>query len=131
MGDFDHFLEPFNLNNLGDLFRRDLDLHKIALIDVDANNQPREFSFADLDALANAVARGLGRFALERGSRVAIIALNSAEYVATFLGVMRAGLVVVPVNSKFPPAMVDFVLTDSDAQLVFCDSLHEPLIPSP
>ena len=131
MGDFDHFLEPFNLNNLGDLFRRDLDLHKIALIDLDANNQPREFSFADLDALANAVARGLGRFALERGSRVAIIALNSAEYVATFLGVMRAGLVVVPVNSKFPPAMVDFVLTDSDAQLVFCDSLNEPLIPSP
>ncbi len=130
MSNVDHSSETLNFNNLGNLFRRDLDLQKIALIDLDANNQPREFSFADLDALANAVARGLGRFALERGSRVAIIALNSAEYVATFLGIMRAGLVVVPVNSKFPPAMVDFVLQDSDAQFVFCDSLNEPLIPS-
>ena len=129
MGNVDNFLESLNLNNLGDLFRRDLDLQKIAFIDLDANNHPREFSFADLDALANAVARGLDRFALARGSRVAIIALNSVEYIATFLGIMRAGLVVVPVNSKFPSAMVDFVLQDSDAQLVFCDAQNESLVP--
>ena len=47
MSNVDHSSETLNFNNLGDLFRRDLDLQKIALIDLDANNQPREFSFAD------------------------------------------------------------------------------------
>ena len=130
MGSVNHPLIQLNLNNLGDLFRRDLDFQKIALIDLGQNNQARIFSYADLDALANGVARGLQRFHLERGSRVAIIGLNSAEYIATFLGAMRAGLVVVPVNSKFPSAMVDFVLQDSDAQLVFCDSQNKTLVPS-
>ena len=66
--------EQLKLNNLGDLFRRDQDLQKIALIDLGLENKPREFSFNDLDQLANAVARGLERFALKRGSRVALIA---------------------------------------------------------
>jgi len=125
MGNVANSLEQLQLNNLGDLFRRDLDLQKIALIDLGGHHSPREYSFADLDALANSVARGLENFALKRGSRVAIIGLNSAEYIASFLGIMRAGLVVVPVNSKFPAAMVEFVLEDSDAQLVFCDAQNE------
>ena len=130
MGNVANSLEQLQLNNLGDLFRRDLDLQKIALIDLGGHHSPREYSFADLDALANSVARGLENFALKRGSRVAIIGLNSAEYIASFLGIMRAGLVVVPVNSKFPAAMVEFVLEDSDAQLVFCDAQNEHLLPS-
>lgn len=116
--------------NLGDLFRRDFDFNQVALIDLGGESSPREFTFAQLDAMANAVARGLDQLALLPGTRIGILSANRAEFIASYLGIMRAGLVAVPVNYKFPQKMIDFVLADSGAQLVFCDALRAPQIPS-
>ena len=116
--------------NLGDLFRRDFDFNQVALIDLGGESSPREFTFAQLDAMANAVARGLDQLALLPGTRIGILSANRAEFIASYLGIMRAGLVAVPVNYKFPQKMIDFVLADSGAQLVFCDALRAPHIPS-
>src|SRR5262247_784507 len=107
--------------NLGDLINRNRDLHKTAVIDLGGETSPREFSFDALDRMANGVARGLLARGLARGERVAILAANRAEYLATYYGIMRAGLVAVPVNFKFPPALIEVVLRDCDARLVFCD----------
>jgi long-chain acyl-CoA synthetase len=107
--------------NAGDLVRRDRDLAKTALIDLGGDDKPREFSFAALDAMANGVARALAGRGLGRGERVAILAANRAEFIAAVYGVMRAGLVAVPVNFKVPRATIDFILADSGARLVFCD----------
>lgn len=106
--------------NLGDLIRRDRDLSKIAVIDLDGE-VAREISYAHLDAMANGVARALCRRGLARGDRVAILSANRAEYLAAYYGIMRAGLVAVPVSFKFPRSTVHFILRDADAKLVFCD----------
>src|SRR4029450_13248727 len=108
--------------NLGDLINKDLDLHKTAVIDLGGETSPREFSFDTLDRMANGGARGLVGRGLARGERVAILAANRAEYLAAYYGIMRAGLVAVPVNFKFPPALIEVVLRDCNARLVFCDS---------
>ena len=107
--------------NLGDLIRRDRDLSKIAVIDLGGETSPREFSYAQLDAMANGVARALVRRGLVRGDRVAILSANRAEYLAAYYGIMRAGLVAVPVNFKFPRQTIHFILQDSGAKLLFCD----------
>ena len=109
------------LANLGDLIDRSRDLHKTAVIDLGGETVPRTFSFDTLDRMANGVVRGLLTRGLGRGERVAILAANRAEYLAAYYGIMRAGLVAVPVNFKFPPALIEVVLRDSDARLVFCD----------
>jgi acyl-CoA synthetase (AMP-forming)/AMP-acid ligase II len=106
--------------NAGDLVRRDRDPGKIALVDL-GGETPREFTYAALDAMANGVARALSRRGLGRGDRVAILSANRAEFIAAVYGIMRAGLVAVPVNFKFPRATIDFILADSAARLVFCD----------
>ncbi len=54
-------------SNLGDLIRRDRDLAKIAIIDLGGEQGPREFTFAQLDAMANGVARALTKRGLQRG----------------------------------------------------------------
>jgi long-chain acyl-CoA synthetase len=106
--------------NLGDLIRRDRDLSKIAVIDLDGE-VAREVSYAHLDAIANGVARALCRRGLARGDRVAILSANRAEYLAAYYGIMRAGLVAVPVSFKFPQSTIHFILRDAGAKLVFCD----------
>lgn len=106
--------------NLGDLMPRDRDLDRLAIVDL-GTGAPREFTFAALDAMAMGVARGLLAKGLRRGERVAILAANRTEYLAAYYGIMRAGLVAVPVNFKFPRATIDFVIRDAGARLVFCD----------
>jgi long-chain acyl-CoA synthetase len=107
--------------NLGDLIRRDRDLAKVAIIDLGGEGGPREFTYAQLDTMANGVARALSARGFARGERVAILSANRAEYLAAYFGIMRAGLVAVPVNFKFPRKTIHFIIQDAGARLVFCD----------
>ena len=116
--------------NLGDLIRRDRDLDKVAVIDLGGEPGPREFSFRRLDEMANGVARALSARGLKRGERVAILSANRAEYLAAYYGIMRAGLVAVPVNFKFPKPTIEFIVRDADAKLIFCDAERQAQAPS-
>jgi acyl-CoA synthetase (AMP-forming)/AMP-acid ligase II len=118
-----------HFTNLGDLIRRDRDLGKLAIIDLGGEEAPRELSYARLDAMANGVARALGKRALAPGDRVAVLSANRAEYLAVCFGAMRAGLVAVPVNFKFPRPTIHFALKDCGAKLVFCDAVRRPDCP--
>jgi len=108
--------------NLGDLIVRDRDLAKVAIVDLGGEAAPRQFTFAQLDDMANAVARALVKRSLRRGDRVAILSLNRAEFLTAYYGIMRAGLVAVPVNFKFPQPTIHFILRDAGTKFVFCDN---------
>src|SRR5947207_4123145 len=116
--------------NLGDLIDRARDLDKTAIIDLGGEKAAREFSYRQLDELANGVARALVKRNLARCERVAILSANRAEYLAAFFGIARAGLIAVPVNFKFPPATIDFIMRDAGAKLVFCDPAHREDCPA-
>jgi long-chain acyl-CoA synthetase len=119
-----------SFTNLGDLIRRDRDPDKLALIDLGGEQAPREFTYAQLDAMANGVARALLKRGLTLGDRVAILSANRAEFLAAYYGIMRAGLVAVPVNFKFPRQTIHFILRDAGAKLVFCDRPRCPDVPA-
>ncbi|MGA7488660.1 MAG: class I adenylate-forming enzyme family protein [Xanthobacteraceae bacterium] len=116
--------------NLGGLIRRERDLSKTAIIDLGGEAAAREISFARLDAMANAVARALAARGIARGDRVAILSANRAEYLAAYYGIMRAGLIAVPVNFKFPRRTIHFILRDAGAKLVFCDMPRRADVPA-
>lgn len=118
-----------SFTNLGDLIRRDRDLDKTAFIDLGGETGPGEFSYREIDEYASGVARGLLARGMSRGDRVAILSANRAEYVAALFGIMRAGLVAVPVNFKFPKETVEFIIADSGAKLVLCDGLRRAAVP--
>jgi long-chain acyl-CoA synthetase len=110
-----------HFQNLGQLICRDRDLSKTAIIDLDGNGHAREVSYSTLDAMANGVARAIEQRGFERGDRIAILSANCTEYLAACFGIMRSGLIAVPVNYRFPPKLIDFVLRDAGVKLVLCD----------
>ena len=115
--------------NLGTPFIAHAGNTRTALIDLHAPGSVREHSFADLDAQANAVARGLLRRGLKAGDRICILSLNRAEFVTTLLGAMRAGVIPVPVNIKLAAETVGYIAADAGARLAFCESAYRHLLP--
>ena len=108
-------------SNLGALTSTGRDLDKVAIIDL-GTGQERRFSYRDFEGQANAVARAITAHGLTRGDRVAILSANRFEYLTAVHGIMRAGFVAVPVNFKFTPATIDYIVHDSGAKLIFCDA---------
>ena len=116
--------------NLGDLVDRSRDLDRIAVIDLLRRDAPREWSHRAIDAHANGVARLLTDAGLPRGASVAILALNRAEYIISYFGIMRAGFVAVPVNTKLPRETIDYIFEDSRIAFAFADGPRRQLVPA-
>lgn len=83
-------------------------------------------TYADLQAQAHRFARAVIARGLRPGDRAAIWAPNSAVWVVSALGVLCAGGIVVPVNTRFKGAEARYVLGKVRASLlvVHDDFLH-------
>ena len=64
------------------------------------------------------VAGGLRPMGVQRGDRVAIRLGNSINWCSAFFGILMAGAVVVPVNTRFSESEVEHVITDSGSKVV-------------
>lgn len=117
------------LTNLGDLLDRSADPAHPALVDCSAPGGPHTLSHGELDAACRAAARGLAGLGLARGDRVAVLAANSAEFVISCCALMRAGLVAVPINHRFPPETVAFILDDADCRAALVDRDRRAAVP--
>jgi len=116
--------------NLGALIDRSRDLKKPALIDLGGERPSRIVTYRELDAAADAAAASLASRGYARGERIAIVSANRTEFLAAYYGIMRAGLVAVPVNFRFPAALIEYVLRDCEARLVFCDPERRKDLPA-
>jgi long-chain acyl-CoA synthetase len=81
----------------------------------------RRVTWAELDAEVGQVACGLDALGLVAGYRVVMALTNRVEWVAAYLGALRAGLVVVPVNPRSATGELVRMLADCGARVVFAD----------
>lgn len=72
------------------------------------------------------VAGGLKAMGIAPGDRVAINLINGNKWAYAFFGVLMAGGVVVPVNTRFSEKEVEYVVTDSGAKYTFTDNAPLP-----
>ncbi|MGY1830841.1 AMP-binding protein [Geodermatophilus sp. SYSU D01180] len=75
-------------------------------------------TWAELDALVDRAAAGYAARGLAPGDRVAVQLPNGVDWLRAVLGALRAGLVVVPVNTAYTDPELEHLLTDSGAALL-------------
>ncbi len=91
-----------------------------ALIDGDSA-AGRRWCWRELGAAMHAVAARLQQRGLGPGDVVAICAGMSLDYVAVFLGALRAGLAVAPLAPGSTPAQLAAMAADAQSRCVFVD----------
>ncbi len=90
--------------------------------------QGRAWSYRDLGAAVERMARRLREIGLDPGDRVAAYGMNSDVYLVLFLACARAGLVHVPVNFALKGGELAHILEDSGARLLVADNALAPLV---
>ncbi len=92
---------------------------RVALVEARTG---RRVTWAELDAEVDRVAAGFDGLGLVAGYRVVIALPNRVEFVTTYLGALRAGLVAVPVNPRSATGELVRLVADCGARVVVADA---------
>ncbi|AXT83875.1 AMP-dependent synthetase [Aeromicrobium sp. A1-2] len=88
---------------------------------VEHRTARREVTWREFDEAADAVARGLTARGLVAGQRVAIVMANRIDLPIAYFGILRGGMVAVPINPRSTTREIGRMLADSLARVVLCD----------
>lgn len=91
-------------------------------------HRDRQWTYGDLAVETDALARGLLRWGVGRGARVALILDNCPEYVLTLLAVARLGAINVPINTAARGDLLRYYLADADCTHLICQSDYLPVV---
>lgn len=75
-----------------------------------------------LDSDSRRVAAALDRWGIRRGDRVAVMMANCPEFLAVWFGIVRLGAIEVPVHSAYRGPLLEHILAESEARILFCDA---------
>ncbi|HKI73470.1 MAG TPA: long-chain fatty acid--CoA ligase [Pseudomonadales bacterium] len=105
--------------NIGGLLEKRAFLNGDREAFVDGKSGAR-LSFRELNARCNRTANAFRSMGIKPGDRVALMAMNSVEFMESYFAVAKIGGVVVPLNWRLVPDELEFILKDSGSgMLVF------------
>lgn len=78
----------------------------------------RRINYKNLSASVEQAASHLSQAGFSSGTRAAILYENSIEYVIFFFALIRAGMVVVPLDTSIRPEKLNEILKDCEAELL-------------
>ncbi|BDG01566.1 AMP-dependent synthetase/ligase [Anaeromyxobacter oryzae] len=81
-----------------------------------------DVSWTEMARRARDVADGLAAMGVRPGDRIAIIGETNLEWILADLGILGAGAITVTIYQSNRPAECQYILADSGARFIFCDS---------
>jgi crotonobetaine/carnitine-CoA ligase len=79
------------------------------------------YTYAEVAAITDYVAKGLLAMGYKQGDRVAILCGNGSRYIFAWLGLVSAGLVHVPVNTAYKADFLTDILQHSEARVLVAE----------
>ncbi len=88
------------------------------------------WSRQELDIASSILAQEIKDLGVKAQDRVALIVPNGPEFILHFFGILKAGALVVPVNTALKEEEISFILKDSGAVCAFTGPSHEKSLKS-
>jgi long-chain acyl-CoA synthetase len=81
-------------------------------------------SYGALGAISGRIGAGLLQIGFQAGSHAALLAPSSPEWVMAYLGILKAGGIVIPIDRELKGIELRHILGHCEAEIVFCDEDH-------
>ncbi|MDY6971498.1 MAG: AMP-binding protein [Desulfatiglans sp.] len=86
----------------------------------------KKISYKELQEKVARCAHGLSQLGIKKGDRVALLLLNSPEFVISFYATLKLGAVVTPISPVYVSSEIKHQILDSGAKDIICqDILYE------
>jgi len=118
-----HWLKGAKYNIADSCFNHDPD--KTAIVFQKEAGPLQSLTYGELEKYANLVANGLNKLGLKKGDAIAIDMAMNVESVYIYLGIVKAGMVVVSIADSFAADEIATRLKISDAKLIFTQDFLE------
>ncbi|WP_242313819.1 non-ribosomal peptide synthetase [Bacillus cereus group sp. BfR-BA-01355] len=109
------------------------------LIDLQALKSPNQIAISmgdksityyELQQRSNQIANYLRENDLEKGQRVSITMEREIDTIVWILGILKSGGVYVPIDPKFPEKRIEYILKDSESQMIITKKEYRGLVES-
>lgn len=88
----------------------------------------RRFSYVQMNSRCNRTVHVLKDMGVKKGDRVALLMMNSIEFMESFFAIAKLGAVCVPLNWRLVPDELQFILKDAGATvLIYGDEFEDPV----
>lgn len=86
----------------------------------------RRFTYVQMNSRCNRTAHVLKELGVKKGDRVALLMMNSIEFMESFFAIAKLGAVCVPLNWRLVPDELQFIIKDAGATvLLYGDEFEE------
>ncbi|WP_407193097.1 class I adenylate-forming enzyme family protein [Bradyrhizobium sp. STM 3566] len=90
-------------------------------IALDVFDRDQRATYSEMDELSNKYAHALRAFGVRRGERVGVMLPNRIEFPILWFAIAKLGAVIVPINMRYTPREIEYVLRDAEAKFVVVD----------
>jgi len=87
-----------------------------------------ELSFRDVETRSNQFANALRQLGVQAGDRVGLMLRNRPEFPLAWLGIVKAGAVMVPLNVFYKPTDAGYLIEHAGVSTVICEADLEDIV---
>ena len=79
----------------------------------------RELTYADLNQQVDMLAKSLIKLGIQKGDHISIWLPNSLEWIICKFAIIKAGAVMIPINTRYKLQEAEYILSQSDSNTLF------------
>ncbi|XIA67505.1 class I adenylate-forming enzyme family protein [Bradyrhizobium sp. TZ2] len=94
---------------------------------IDIFERGERATYSEMDRWSNKYARALQAFGVRKGDRVGVMLPNRIEFPILWFAFAKLGVVLVPVNMRYTPREIEYVLHDTQTKFAIVDESAWPV----